>query len=66
MRPSGSSARAIRMPAMDSALTNWAGLVTHPEPVTATVREVTGTPARTFRQWAADHAGDFLPPSAAG
>jgi hypothetical protein len=54
------------MSAMDSALTTWAGLVTYPEPVTATVREITGAPARTFRQWAADHVGDFLPPSAAG
>jgi MFS family permease len=24
-----------------------------------TVEKVTGTPARTFRQWAQDHAGDF-------
>jgi uncharacterized protein YbjT (DUF2867 family) len=51
---------------VDSALTTWAGLVTHPEPVTAAVREITGAPARTFRQWAADHAGDFLAPSGAG
>lgn len=27
--------------------------------VLPTVEEVTGTPARTFRQWAADHADDF-------
>jgi len=46
---------------VDSALATWAGLVAHPEPVTGTVREITGTPARTFRQWAADHAGDFRP-----
>ena len=44
---------------VDSALTAWAGLVTHPEPVTGTVREITGTPARAFRRWAADHADDF-------
>jgi len=25
----------------------------------ATVERVTGTPARTFREWASDHAGDF-------
>ena len=37
-------------------------LVSHPEPVTGTVREITGTPARTFRQWAADHVGDFRLP----
>lgn len=44
---------------VDSALTYWAGLVDIPEPVTQTVREVTGRPARTFRQWAVDHADDF-------
>jgi|GEM_PF-148444 len=36
-----------------------ARFVEEPEPVTATVGELTGTPARTFRQWARDHAGDF-------
>jgi uncharacterized protein YbjT (DUF2867 family) len=45
----------------DSALATWAGLVTQPEPVTRTVEEITGIPARTFRQWAADHASDFRP-----
>ncbi|MFC4565814.1 NAD(P)H-binding protein [Nocardiopsis mangrovi] len=29
------------------------------DPVTTTVEDVTGTPARTFRQWALDHADDF-------
>ncbi|OKI10124.1 nucleoside-diphosphate sugar epimerase [Streptomyces sp. CB02923] len=28
-------------------------------PVTDTVQQVTGRPARTFEQWARDHAGDF-------
>lgn len=49
----------------DSALATWASLVTHPEPVTQAVEEITGHPARTFRQWAADHASDFRPPSTA-
>jgi uncharacterized protein YbjT (DUF2867 family) len=44
---------------VDGALDHWAALETQPEPVTQTVREVTGQPARTFRQWAADHADDF-------
>ncbi|ACZ83376.1 NAD(P)H-binding protein [Streptosporangium roseum] len=35
------------------------GMVTEPERITSTVEEITGVPARTFRQWAADHAGDF-------
>jgi len=46
---------------VDSALTTWAGLVAVPEPVTRTVEEVTGVPARTFRRWAADHISDFRP-----
>ncbi|MCP2259992.1 Uncharacterized conserved protein YbjT, contains NAD(P)-binding and DUF2867 domains [Streptoalloteichus tenebrarius] len=41
------------------ALDAWAGLVDHPEPVTSTVEQVTGVPARTFHQWAVDHAADF-------
>jgi uncharacterized protein YbjT (DUF2867 family) len=54
-----------RMPAeaVDAALDYWAGLVAKPEVVTDTVRELTGAPAHTFREWAADHAGDFRPPS---
>jgi uncharacterized protein YbjT (DUF2867 family) len=50
---------------VDSALATWAKLVTEPEPVTPTVEQVTGVPARTFRQWAGDHVSDFRPPSAA-
>jgi hypothetical protein len=50
---------------VDSALATWAGLVTEPEPVTPTVEQVTGVPARTFRQWAGDHISDFRPPSVA-
>jgi uncharacterized protein YbjT (DUF2867 family) len=47
---------------VDSALASWAGLVNHPEPVTGTVGEITGAPARTFRQWAGDHVSDFRLP----
>ena len=50
---------------VDSALATWAGLATQPEPVTRVVEEITGVRARTFRQWATDHAGDFRPPSTA-
>ena len=38
----------------DGALRYWASLVTEPEPVTSTVEELTGRPARTFREWAID------------
>ena len=43
----------------DVSLDTWAGFVTEPELVTRTVEEITGTPARTFREWTADHADDF-------
>jgi uncharacterized protein YbjT (DUF2867 family) len=43
----------------DHALDTWARFVQEPELVTSTVERITGTPARTFRDWAADHADDF-------
>ena len=43
----------------DGALDAWAGFVEEPELVTSTVQDVTGEPARTFGQWATDHAADF-------
>lgn len=45
--------------AVDAALATWASFVTEPEQVTSAVRDVTGRPARTFREWAAGHAADF-------
>lgn len=48
---------------VDGALTYWASLVDRPEPVTGAVEEITGHPARTFREWAQDHADDFRRPS---
>jgi uncharacterized protein YbjT (DUF2867 family) len=45
----------------DQALAYWASLVDSPEPVTGTVQAITGAPARTFEQWARDHAGDLTP-----
>jgi uncharacterized protein YbjT (DUF2867 family) len=44
---------------VDGILDAHAGFVARPEPVTTTVQDVTGEPARTFREWAADHAEDF-------
>lgn len=43
----------------DSALDTWAGFVETPEVVTATVREITGRPARPFSEWARDHVAEF-------
>lgn len=44
---------------VDGILAAHAEFAANPEPVTATVEEVTGTPAHTFRGWANDHADDF-------
>ena len=44
---------------VDASLAVWAGFVQNPEPVTSTVEDLTGTPARTFEQWAHDHIHNF-------
>lgn len=43
----------------DGALGALAKMTTDPEPVTNSVQELTGTPARTFQEWARAHAQDF-------
>jgi uncharacterized protein YbjT (DUF2867 family)/ketosteroid isomerase-like protein len=43
----------------ESSVAYWASLVDHPEPVTTTVAELTGRPALTFAEWAAEHADEF-------
>ena len=45
----------------DHALDYWASLIAEPEPVTRAVEEITGRRARSFLEWASDHAGDFRP-----
>lgn len=42
-------------------LKSFAATVGVPPEITTTVEEVTGSPARAFGQWAADHAADFRP-----
>ncbi|WP_427888571.1 NAD(P)H-binding protein [Kribbella sp. GL6] len=49
----------------ESSVNYWASLVDNPEPVTTTVAELTGRPARTFAEWAADHAAEFRVPTTA-
>ncbi len=51
-------------PAMPSAIATmllqaWAGATDVPALVTSTVAEVTGSPPRMFRDWAADHVAEF-------
>jgi uncharacterized protein YbjT (DUF2867 family) len=43
----------------DTALDAWAGFVSQPETVTSTVQDITGAPAHTFGQWAAENAAAF-------
>lgn len=46
-------------PALSMLLNAWAAAVGVPALVTSTVAEITGRPARTFRDWATDHAEAF-------
>jgi len=46
-------------PVVDMLLAAWKATLGRPAFVTSTVSDVVGSPARTFRQWAADHAGAF-------
>jgi uncharacterized protein YbjT (DUF2867 family) len=46
-------------PALDMLLKAWAATLGHPALVTSTVAEVTGRPARSFRDWVSDHAEAF-------
>ena len=51
-------------PAIVDALPSaWAGLVNKPTEITSAVAEVTGRPARAFREWVLDHAADFRLPA---
>ncbi|MGH3840768.1 MAG: hypothetical protein ACRDS0_04860 [Pseudonocardiaceae bacterium] len=43
----------------DGMLSAYARMVTDPAPPTTTVHEITGSPGRTFREWAVDHTDDF-------
>jgi uncharacterized protein YbjT (DUF2867 family) len=46
-------------PVVDMLLNAWGATIGHPAFVTSTVADVVGSPARTFRQWAVDHADAF-------
>ncbi|HEY2017773.1 MAG TPA: NAD(P)H-binding protein [Bryobacteraceae bacterium] len=56
--------RGAKQPGPGLAVTNmlldaWAAAVGHPAFVTSTVEEITGVPARSFLDWARDHATEF-------
>ncbi|GAA3430600.1 SDR family oxidoreductase [Kutzneria kofuensis] len=46
-------------PVVDGILAAHAAMVANPEPVNDMVERLTGRPARTFADWAVDHAADF-------
>ena len=46
----------------DMLLNAYTAAVDRPALVTTVIEEVTGTPARTFQEWATDHAVDFANP----
>jgi uncharacterized protein YbjT (DUF2867 family) len=48
---------------IEKLLSAWAAAVGLPAFVSTTFAEITGAPPRTFRQWAGDHAGEFLGPA---
>jgi uncharacterized protein YbjT (DUF2867 family) len=45
--------------AVNMLLDAWGAAIGQPAFVTSTVAEITGAPARTFRDWATDHAAEF-------
>jgi len=49
----------IPPPVVNMLLDAWAAALGQPAYMTVTVEEVTGKPARPFRQWVADHAGEL-------
>jgi uncharacterized protein YbjT (DUF2867 family) len=49
----------VPAPVVNMLLNAWAAALGQPALVTSTVAEITGRPARTFRDWVADHAGAF-------
>lgn len=52
-------------PAIEMLLNAWHAALGQPAYRTSTVQAVTGAPARTFREWAADHADAFRGPAGA-
>jgi len=50
-------------PVLNMLLNAWAAAAGQPAFVTSTVQELTGTPARTFLDWATGHAAEFQKPA---
>ncbi|MCW2934045.1 MAG: NmrA family protein [Actinomycetia bacterium] len=52
-------AASMSAAAADAVLRAWQAGNGSPAPTSVIVEKITGRPARTFAEWAADHAGDF-------
>lgn len=50
---------------VEAVLPAQAEMIDNPEPVNGEVERITGTPARSYQEWAVDHAADFHSTSAA-
>ena len=50
-------------PAVDMLLAAWSATMGRPAFITTTVLDILGSPPRSFRQWAADHASAFEGPN---
>jgi len=50
-------------PVVEMLLAAWGATIGHEAFLTSTVADIVGTPPRTFRQWAADHAHAFQGPA---
>ena len=48
-------------PVLKMLLAAWGAAAGHPAYLTSNVEAITGTPARTYFEWAVDHAADFRP-----
>ena len=49
----------VPAPVVNMLLDAWAAAIGQPALVTNTVAQITRTPARTFLEWATDHAAEF-------
>lgn len=47
-------------PVVDMLLAAWGATMGRPAFITSTVFDILGSPPRSFRQWAADHASAFM------
>jgi uncharacterized protein YbjT (DUF2867 family) len=55
----GMQTQGVPQPIVDALFDVWSSSVGTSARVTDTVERITGRPARSFAQWAADHAADF-------